>query len=211
MSHFCIQRVFAIPADWDCSHDKGRFFSLALDCVIIPKQREYMQGYIQDYLHLLRKCDIVFALRYFLLQPVEVIQIHSLFVDWFSLKMFLFHFFWLSFLSKFSRSRKESISRLRLLKAYCVVPENIPRRVTEFGGEGVQKGGNFRGGGVCLQIIFFPGGLSKIGELLINNSISVEQAFGYFFYCFTVFKTSLIICLDHLLRTVGKMLFSRLM
>ena len=27
---------------------------------------------------------------------------------------------------------------------------------------------------------FFPGGLSKIGELLIKNRFSVEQAFSYF-------------------------------
>ena len=27
---------------------------------------------------------------------------------------------------------------------------------------------------------FFPGGLSKIGQLLINNSFSVQQAISYF-------------------------------
>ena len=27
-----------------------------------------------------------------------------------------------------------------------------------------------------LTVVFFPVGLSKIGELLINNSFSVEQA-----------------------------------
>ena len=50
------------------------------------------------------------------------------------------------------------------------------------GGGGVQKeaisewegGCNFRVGG------FFPGGLSKIGELLINTSFSAEQVFSYF-------------------------------
>ena len=34
--------------------------------------------------------------------------------------------------------------------------------------------------GDCLQRFFFPGRLSKIGELFINNSISVEQAISYF-------------------------------
>ena len=31
-----------------------------------------------------------------------------------------------------------------------------------------------------LTQVFFPGGLSKIGELLTNNSFSVEQAISYF-------------------------------
>ena len=64
MCHYCIWRVFAIPAE---------VFSLALDRVIIPEQREYIQGYILGYSHLLRKCRIVFDLGYFLLQPVNVI------------------------------------------------------------------------------------------------------------------------------------------
>ena len=42
---------------------------------------------------------------------------------------------------------------------------------------------------------FFPGGLSKIGELLINNY--------QLFYCYRCFKTSIIVCIDHLLSTVG--------
>ena len=49
-------------------------------------------------------------------------------------------------------------------------------------GKGDPKGGNFRGeegGGVAYRI-FFPGDLSKVGESLINNSFSVEQAFSYF-------------------------------
>ena len=56
---------------------------------------------------------------------------------------------------------------------YCVVPENIPRRATESGGEGLQKEEIPDGVRGRLQMIFlFPRGLSKIGELLINNSIS---------------------------------------
>ena len=34
------------------------------------------------------------------------------------------------------------------------------------------------GWGLLIEVI--PGGLSKIGVLLINNSFSVEQAFSYF-------------------------------
>ena len=34
--------------------------------------------------------------------------------------------------------------------------------------------------GDCLQRFFFRGRLSKIGELFINNSFSVEQAISYF-------------------------------
>ena len=33
--------------------------------------------------------------------------------------------------------------------------------------------------GCCLER-FFPGGLSKIGQLLIDNSFSVKQAISYF-------------------------------
>ena len=50
----------------------------------------------------------------------------------------------------------------------------IPR-----GGGGVQKEAISEGVGVAYRG-FLPGGLSKIGELLINNSFSVEQAISYF-------------------------------
>ena len=33
--------------------------------------------------------------------------------------------------------------------------------------------------GSCLER-FFPGGLGKIGELLVNNNFSVEQPISYF-------------------------------
>ena len=46
-------------------------------------------------------------------------------------------------------------------------------------GRGVQKEAISKGMGGCLQR-FFPGGLSKIGELLMKNSFSVEQAIIYF-------------------------------
>ena len=48
------------------------------------------------------------------------------------------------------------------------------------GGEEGPKGGNFRGGGGVAYRGFFLGGLSKIGELLINSSFSVEQVISYF-------------------------------
>ena len=46
-------------------------------------------------------------------------------------------------------------------------------------GRGVPRGGNIRGDGGCLKM-FFPGGLSKVGELLMKSSFSVEQAIIYF-------------------------------
>ena len=46
--------------------------------------------------------------------------------------------------------------------------------------KGGPKGGNFRGAWGVAYRGFFLGGLSKIGELLINNSFSVEQAISYF-------------------------------
>ena len=62
---------------------------------------------------------------------------------------------------------------------HCVVPENIhtlpvpPQRNSD-GRWGGPKGGNFRGCGVLFRAFFFSGGLSKIGQLLINNSFSVK-------------------------------------
>ena len=61
----------------------------------------------------------------------------------------------------------------------------------KFLGEGGLKRRQFpRGWGVPYRV-FFPGGLSKISELLINKRFSVEEAFSYFtvtglqskFYC----------------------------
>ena len=46
-------------------------------------------------------------------------------------------------------------------------------------GRGVQKKAISKGVGM-LTVVFFPVGLSKIGELLVNNSFSVEQAISYF-------------------------------
>ena len=46
-------------------------------------------------------------------------------------------------------------------------------------GRGVQKKVLSEGVRGCFQT-FFPGSLSKIGELLIKNSFSVEQAISYF-------------------------------
>ena len=73
----------------------------------------------------------------------------------------------------------------KVKKRKYVVPKNIhtlpsPRRARAIlRVVGLQKeaiSGGVRG---CLQR-FFPGGLSKIGELLINSSFSVEQAISYF-------------------------------
>ena len=72
-------------------------------------------------------------------------------------------------------------------KRECVVPENIPhtsppspspRRATVIPWGGGSKRRQFPRGVGCLQS--FSRGLSKIGELLINNSFSVEQAISYF-------------------------------
>ena len=71
-------------------------------------------------------------------------------------------------------------------KRECVVLENIPhtppfpsaRRATVIPRGGGSKRGQFPRGVGCLQS--FSTGLSKIGELLINNSFSVEQAISYF-------------------------------
>ena len=45
---------------------------------------------------------------------------------------------------------------------------------------GVQKEAISEGVGGCLKRFFFSGVSSKIGDLLINNSFSVEQAISYF-------------------------------
>ena len=70
---------------------------------------------------------------------------------------------------------------------YRVVPYPHPRSEgngnSEAGGGGGKegpKGGNFRGNGGVAYRGFFPGCLSKIGELLINSSFSVEQVISYF-------------------------------
>ena len=70
---------------------------------------------------------------------------------------------------------------------HCVVPDNIHsppslhRGQRKFRGEGGdQKEAISEGVGGCLQRFFFPGDLSKIDELLIHNSFSVEQTISYF-------------------------------
>ena len=75
------------------------------------------------------------------------------------------------------------------MSLHCVVLENKypypplpPRRAKEIqrgrGGGGVQKEAISEGWGL-LTGFFFLGGLSTFGELLINNSFSVEQAISY--------------------------------
>ena len=68
-------------------------------------------------------------------------------------------------------------------------------------GRGLQKEKISKGVGGCWQR-FFPGGLSKIGELLINDSFSVEQAISYFTVT-GVSKQVLLVCIHHLLSRVG--------
>ena len=60
------------------------------------------------------------------------------------------------------------------------IPHPLVRRATGILRPGGSKRRQFlRAVRDCLQR-FFPGDLSKIGELFINNSFSVEQAIGYF-------------------------------
>ena len=74
---------------------------------------------------------------------------------------------------------------------HCVVLENIhtppPSPATEgngnsegMGGGGGPKRRQFPRGWGLRTGVFFLGGLSPFGELLINNSFSVEQAISYF-------------------------------
>ena len=75
------------------------------------------------------------------------------------------------------------------MSLHCVVLENIhtppPSPATEGNGNlegrggGSQKEAISEGVGVAYRG-FFLGGLSTFGELLINNSFSVEQAITYF-------------------------------
>ena len=72
-----------------------------------------------------------------------------------------------------------------------------------FEGRRVQEEAISEGVGGRLQSFFFSGGLGKIGKLFINNSFSVEQAISYFTVIYRCFKTSIIVCIDHLLTTIG--------
>ena len=68
----------------------------------------------------------------------------------------------------------------KIYRKYPSPPLPPLRRATEIpSGGGVQKEAISEGVGVAYRG-FLPGGLSKIGELLINNSFSVEQAISYF-------------------------------
>ena len=73
---------------------------------------------------------------------------------------------------------------------HCVVLENIhttplsrhggQRKFRGDGGGGGPKRRQFPRGWGLLTGVFFLGGLSTFGELLINNSFSVEQAISFF-------------------------------
>ena len=83
----------------------------------------------------------------------------------------------------------------------CVVPENIHTSHTEGNGNSDVRGSRTRkfpkGRGVASRG-FFPGGPSKIGELLINNNFSVELATSYLTLN-SCFKTIIIVCIIHLI------------
>ena len=70
------------------------------------------------------------------------------------------------------------------LSGFELYPRWVPLKRRQFarGWRVAYRGFFFRGveGGGLLTEVFFPGGLSKIGELLIKNRFSVEQAFSYF-------------------------------
>ena len=68
-------------------------------------------------------------------------------------------------------------------------------------GSGASKGGNFWVVRDCVQM-FYPGGLSKIDELWINNSLSVEQAISY------VTVTSVALIIFHLDARLAKCFFA---
>ena len=81
----------------------------------------------------------------------------------------------------------------------CVVAENIHNPPTEVNGnsEGrrdVEKEAITEGVGGCLQRSFSRG-LSKIGELLLNNSFSVEKAYISYFTVTGVSKQALLFAL----------------
>ena len=83
----------------------------------------------------------------------------------------------------------------------CVVPENIHTSPTEGNGNSEGKESITRkfpeGRGVASRG-FFPGGPSKIGELLLNKNFSVELAISYFTLN-RFFKTIIIVCIIYLL------------
>ena len=77
------------------------------------------------------------------------------------------------------RPKRRGYNSPKVAKIYRKYPSPPPlRRATEIpGGGGVQKQAISEGLRVAYRG-FLPGGLSKIGELLINNNFSVEQAIG---------------------------------
>ena len=84
-------------------------------------------------------------------------------------------------------------------------PPHPPHLPTEDNGNsessGASKGGNFWVVTDCVQR-FYPGGLSKIDQLWINNSLSVEQAISY------VTVTSVALIIFHLDARLAKCFFT---
>ena len=94
----------------------------------------------------------------------------------------------------------------------CVVAENIHiplRRATEIprGGGDVEKEAITEGVGGCLQRSFSRG-LSKIGELSLNNSFSVEKAYINYFTVTGVSKQPLLFALIIFFLGSAKCIFS---
>lgn len=73
--------------------------------------------------------------------------------------------------------------------------------------EGVQKEAISEGVGSCSPRFFSRGSEWVIN--ILNKSFSVEQGISYFTFN-RCLKTSINVCINHFLSTVGKILFSRL-
>ena len=101
--------------------------------------------------------------------------------DWFSTFPTIDHSLWLNwdvnnvnYYNLFQESQTtEPTAVKRGPTSRKLLAKEIPMR------EGAQKETISKEVGDCLER-FFPGGLSKIGEFLIDNSFSVEKAISYF-------------------------------
>ena len=83
-------------------------------------------------------------------------------------------------ISKYQKKKMEFCSQKRSVIIHTPPPPSPALRAREIpSGGGVQKKAISEGVGGCLER-FFLGGLNEIGELLINNSFSVERATSYF-------------------------------
>ena len=94
----------------------------------------------------------------------------------------------------------------KIYRKYPFLPPPPLRRATEIpSGGGVQKEAISEGVGVAYRG-FLPGGLSKIGELLINNSFSVEHCYQLF-YCLASVSYGALLGSKLIMQTFFKMTF----